>query len=240
VGSHRKGEGILNYISFSLYGTSEKYHVGAIRNAELCRKFYPDFVPLFYIGPGVPKSVVSDLEARGSKLSHCNNSQISNLMMWRFLAVEKPNADVVLVRDADSRFSDRECQAVEQWLKSDKLFHVMRDYPAHDVPIMGGLWGCKKQLGLRVYDDIVNWLRTGENRSQVDQNFLAEVVWPKVKHSVMQHDTFFRDKYPGSIPFPAGDRTGGDFVGEVFNEFDEPQSVCRYGRTIGKKAEDIV
>jgi len=229
----------MNYVSFSLYGTNPKYHVGAIRNAEQIKKYYPDFIPLFYIGPGVLKSCVKDLVDRGAKLSYMSNSQVSDLMMWRFVAVEKPNADVVLIRDADSRFSDREAQAVEQWLKSDKLFHVMRDYPAHDVPIMGGMWGCKKQLGLRVFDDIVNWLRQGSNREKVDQSFLAEVVWPKVNHSVMQHDTFFRAKYPGSIPFPAGDTTDGSFVGEIFDEFDEPQKVCRYGRTLGIKAEDI-
>ena len=43
----------MNYISFSLYGTNPKYHIGAIRNAEQIKKFYPDFVPLFYIGPGM-------------------------------------------------------------------------------------------------------------------------------------------------------------------------------------------
>lgn len=229
----------MNYISFSLYGTDPKYQIGAIRNAEQIGRFYPDFVPIFFVSPEIPKSCVRALKERGARLSYTSN-RIPNYMMWRFIAVEKPNADVVLIRDADSRFSERETKAVEQWLSSDKLFHVMRDYAAHDVPIMGGMWGCKKQLKLRLFDDIVNWLRTPGNRNKVDQVFLSEIVWPQVKDSVMQHDSFFRDKYPGSIPFPAGDTTeDGSFVGEIFDERDQPQSVCRAARKLGVRAEDM-
>lgn len=230
-----------NYVSFSLYGSNPKYLVGAIRNAEQIKRFYPDFVPLFYIGPGVPESCVSDLEDLGAEVSYMRQeSQISNLMMWRFLAVTKPNAGVVLVRDADSRFSERESRAVEQWLQSDKLFHCMRDYPAHDTLVMGGLWGWKKKLRLAMYDDIVNWLRMSINTSAIDQKFLAEIIWPGVEHTVLQHDSFFRDKYPGSIPFPDGDSTeDGSFVGEIFDEHDQPQQTCREARKLGKKSEDV-
>lgn len=231
----------MNYISFSLYGSNPKYLVGAIRNAEQIRRFYPDFVPLFYVDPVVSESCITDLEALGARVYQMiNSSQVSNLMMWRFMAVEKPDADVVLVRDADSRFSERESRAVDQWLRSDKLFHSMRDYPAHDTEIMGGMWGWKKPLRLTMYDDSVNWLRLAANKLVVDQQFLSEIVWPKVEHTVMQHDSFFRDKYPGSIPFPDGDSTeDGSFVGEIFDEFDQPQFTCREARKLGKKSEDV-
>ena len=227
-------------MSFALYGRNPKYLVGAVRNAELIKKFYPDFTALFFLGSDVPKSCVVDLEERGAKFSYIRGSQIFNPMMWRCMALEKPNAEVVLVRDADSRFTDRESRAVEQWLKSDKLFHCMRDYPAHDEPIMGGMWGWKKNLKLTMYDDIVNWLRYAPNRGVSDQRFLAEVIWPKVGHSVMQHDSFFRKKYPGSIPFPDGDVTAdGSFVGEIIDENEQPQQTCREARKLGKKSEDV-
>ena len=231
----------MNYISFVLYGTDPKYQIGAIRNAEEAKYFYPDFVPTFCVSHEIPKKCIATLKSLGARISFMRGSQITNRKFWRALAVEKPNADVVLVRDTDSRFSERETRAVEQWLSSDRLFHVMRDYPAHDVPIMGGTWGCKKQLRLRLYNDMVNWLRVSGNRStESDQRFLAEIVWPKVQHSVLQHSTFFRDKFMGSIPFPDGDITpNGSFVGEIFDEHNQPQSICRYARTIGKKAEDL-
>lgn len=231
----------MNYVSFSLYGRNPKYLTGAIRNAEQIKLFYPDFVPLFYVGPGVPELCITDLEDRGAEIFYTAiSSQIPNLMMWRFMAIERPDADVVLVRDADSRFSERESRAVEQWLASDKLFHSMRDYPAHNTELMGGMWGWKKGLHLAMYDEAVNWLRTAANRLVFDQRFLAEVIWPKVAHTVMQHDSFFRDKYPGSIPFPDGDSTeDGSFVGEIFDEHDQPQFTCREARKLGKKSEDV-
>ena len=46
-------------------------------------------------------------------------------------------------RDLDSRFSNREQVAVDDWLKSDKTIHVMRDHPLHDLSMFGGLWGTK-------------------------------------------------------------------------------------------------
>jgi hypothetical protein len=227
----------MNYISFSVYGDKPKYLEGALRNAEQIKRFYPDFTALFYLGDRISGNYAKKLLDRGAKLSYMRSSQISNQMMWRFLAIEHANANVVLVRDVDSRFSERETRAVKEWLKSDKLFHVMRDYPAHDVPIMGGMWGWKKPLKLGMFDNCVNWLRIPSNREQVDQVFLAELIWPQVKHSVMQHDSFFRNKYIGSIPFPDGDKTvDGSFVGEVFDEEDKPIQACRDARFVGKSA----
>ena len=40
-------------------------------------------------------------------------------------------------RDLDSRFSARETAAVNDWLKSNKAFHFMRDHPAHAIEILG-------------------------------------------------------------------------------------------------------
>ena len=50
--------------------------------------------------------------------------------------------DHFIIRDADSRLSRRDFCAVEEWLKSGKMFHVLRDHPSHsNFPISGGLWG---------------------------------------------------------------------------------------------------
>lgn len=235
----------VNFISFSLFGANPMYHVGAIRNAEQIRKFYPGFVPVFYIGPGVPDLCIKGLEKLGAKLVYdIDANKIPDMMMWRFAALEIPQADIVLVRDADSRFSDREVHAVEQWLKSDRLFHVMRDYAGHCTTIMAGMWGWKKELGpLGMYDELVNWFQQDPGRAKTtnDQQFLARVVWPKIKHSVMQHDSFFRDRYPGAIPFPDGDKSvSGSFVGEVIYENEKPQKYTRQARRAGKRADEIV
>lgn len=232
----------MNYVSFSLYGSNSKYLIGAIRNAEQIKKFYPDFTALFYVGSDIAKSWIDALVDRGARISYIRTDRIKNPKMFRFFAVEKPNADVVLVRDTDSRFTERETRAVEQWLKSPQLFHCMRDYPAHDMPIMGGLWGWKRGLKLNIFSEAADWSRQLHNKGKTsDQGFLAEKIWPKVQHTVMQHDSFFRHKYAGSIPFPDGDRTpDGSFVGEVIDEHERPQQLCRDARFVGKRGEDLL
>ena len=55
--------------------------------------------------------------------------------------------DTFVSRDLDSLFSLREQAAVEEWLKSDKVLHIMRDHPAQMEVILGGLWGTKLPNG---------------------------------------------------------------------------------------------
>ena len=58
----------------------------------------------------------------------------------------------MISRDADSRLSLREKEAVEKWINSDKDFHIMRDHPHHYYPILGGTWGFKnyvKRIGIK-------------------------------------------------------------------------------------------
>lgn len=228
----------MNYVSFSLFGTDPKYHVGAIRNAEQIRQYYPGFVPLFYLGPGVPGACIEKLKTLGARFLSRGASKIANLKLLRFAAIEEPDAEIVLVRDTDSRFSYREADAVKQWIESDKLFHVMRDYTGHNMDIPGGMWGWKKELGtLGIYDAMLKW----SSDPNGDQHFLSEVIWPKIKHSVMQHDTFSRGRYPGAMPFPGGDESNsGFFVGEVVDENETPQKYVRQARRAGKQAHEIV
>ena len=46
-------------------------------------------------------------------------------------------------RDLDSRLSDREQGAVQDWLHSNKSVHVMRDHINHDFPMVGCCWGTR-------------------------------------------------------------------------------------------------
>jgi hypothetical protein len=58
-------------------------------------------------------------------------------MMWRFLTLSDPLVDVTLIRDLDSNLSDREVEAVTEWLESSAGLHVMRDNAFHQMPILG-------------------------------------------------------------------------------------------------------
>ena len=45
--------------------------------------------------------------------------------------------DTYVCRDLDSRFSQREFDAVREWLKSDQVIHSMRDHYGHLIPMLG-------------------------------------------------------------------------------------------------------
>ena len=46
--------------------------------------------------------------------------------------------DVFSSRDSDSNIIQREKDSVGEWLKSNNLFHIMRDNPFHNTVILGG------------------------------------------------------------------------------------------------------
>jgi hypothetical protein len=201
-------------ISFSLWGDNPVYNVGAIRNAELAKDIYPDWVCRYYYG-------TSTLESTIEKLKGFDNVELINMgvegdwagMFWRFYPASDNDVDVVIVRDCDSRLNQREKDAVDEWIKTDKGFHIMRDHPAHGTEILGGMWGSKKGTINQMKQLIDEYIKG--NFWQVDQNFLREKIYPIVKLNCVVHDEFFEKK-----PFP-NEREYKTFVGQAFNENDE-------------------
>ena len=49
-----------------------------------------------------------------------------------------PQVDLFMSRDLDSAPTQREADAVQEWLRSGKTLHVMRDHPSHTFPMLGG------------------------------------------------------------------------------------------------------
>ena len=116
---------------------------------------------------------------------------------------------------------DREKAAVDEWLASDKGFHIMRDHPAHGTQILGGMWGAKSG-SIPEMKSLISEYSKG-NFWQVDQNFLREKIYPMVRRNSYVHDEFFEKK-----PFPTKRKEGVDsngnpkhFIGEPVDENDE-------------------
>jgi hypothetical protein len=201
----------MKIISYSLWGDNPKYTVGAIRNAQMSRDFYPDWIARFYIGKSVPMEIVASLKnIDNTDVVLMDESGDWTGMFWRFLAAD--GEDIVLSRDTDCRPSWREVRAVEEWLSSDKDFHIMRDHPYHGTAILGGMWGARNGILRGISKKISEYYKG--NFWQVDQNFLREIVYPVVKDRAMVHDEFFEKK-----PFPLY-RQPREFVGKAFNADD--------------------
>jgi len=197
-------------IAFSLWGNNPKYTIGALYNAELTTEIYPGWVARFYIGQSTSANVSRKLEKLGSEIVLMNEPGDWKGMFWRFYPAGEEGVEVMLSRDADSRLNLREKAAVDEWLASDKDFHIMRDHPAHDAPIMGGMWGARGTI-LKDIKKMIDEYQKGDFW-QVDQNFLREKIYPLIKDKSFVHDEFFEKK-----PFPT-ERQNKEFVGDVFDE----------------------
>jgi len=200
-------------ISFSLWGENPKYTIGAIRNAELALSIYPDWKCYFFVANSVPFNIIKELLVFHNTYIIAKNEQGDwTSMFWRFETSYDPNVDVSIFRDTDSRLNNREKFAVEEWLQSDKTFHIMRDHPFHGYPILGGMWGFKKNKQYPMKKLFSEFNK--KNNYGTDYDFFSSILYPLIGTDKVVHDPFF-DK----IDFPVK-RIGTEFVGDVFDETD--------------------
>jgi hypothetical protein len=206
-----------NVVAYSLWGDHPMYWIGALKNLEQVKSYFPGWICRFYIDDKCDKKLIETIKGDNVEVVLVKSKDTFHGMFWRFWASEDIDVDIFLSRDCDSRFSDREFYAIKEWLESDKDFHIMRDHPYHTVPILGGMWGCRKgimrEIGL--IDKIENWFQFG--RKGVDQDFLGKMIYPLVKDRSIEHSEF-NLSYGGKIlPFPSN-RREYEFVGDVFDE----------------------
>lgn len=200
-------------ISFSLWGDNPKYTIGAIRNAELAKTLYPDWTCYFFTANDVPTNIIDDLRSLDNTHIIIKNSPGNwTSMFWRFDTCTDPSIDISIFRDTDSRLSIREKLAVDEWLVSDKTFHIMRDHPFHRFPILGGMWGYKHNTAYDMNSLLNNFNKT--NQYGTDYEFFTKILYPIIENDKFVHDPFFDQK-----PFPIP-RTNREFIGEVFDEND--------------------
>jgi len=214
-------------ITFSLWGDSPKYTVGALKNARLAGEIFPEWICRFHVGSSTPSDVID-------ALSRCSNVEVVKFaepgdwqsLAWRFLAAADESVEVMISSDTDSRLGRRERAAVDEWLASDKLFHVMRDHPYHRKwPILGGMWGVRGGL----LKNIEALLEAGfrhrfdEYKWGSDQIFLGHTVHPQVRSHTLVHDELSPvlewDAMSERRRFPTP-RVDYEFVGQVFDEED--------------------
>lgn len=199
-------------ISFSLWGSSPKYCIGAIKNSELREKIYPDWVCRFYCAQDVPNEIITEL-SRKSEVVNTGKSGNWKFTTERLLALDD-EVELVIFRDTDSRLSIREKEAVYEWVESDKTIHIMRDHPSHgSFPILAGMWGAKKETFNISISSLLS-LYSNSEQYHYDQIFIEKYIWRS-----FGADAFFHDEIFTQHPFPSP-REGLRFVGEVFDEND--------------------
>lgn len=222
-------------ISYCLYGSGDKYILGSIRNVELAPLYYPGFECWFYVDKSVDIDVINKLKKYDYvKIIYIDITEYSNINFTkciRFLSIDEDKIEIILSRDTDSRFSLRECNAVNKWIKSEKTFHIIRDHPYHSSKIMGGSWASRKIKNFNFKEQIEIYKNIGLNIWDVDQLFLSDKVYPIIKEDSVIHDNYF--KYEShSTNFP-DDYIDYSFVGEYVNYIKDEK-----GRLVEKRGDE--
>ncbi len=102
-----------NIISFSLYGGQPRYCETLIKNVEVARELYPDWMCRIYLDDSVPQHVWQRLTQPNTQLVDMSQEKTIFPTLWRFLVMDDASVKRYIVRDADSLLSDREVAAVD-------------------------------------------------------------------------------------------------------------------------------
>lgn len=190
-------------IAFSLWGNSERYINGAIRNALLAHDLYPDWEVWVYHDETVSSQLLALLASLGVQLIlQASNQPDKQKLCWRFQVADHPQVGYFLVRDIDSVFSVRERMAVQEWLGSNKWFHTINDWWTHTDLMLAGMWGGVAGVLPNVWQSALNYQPAALTTPNVDQWFLRDCIWPYVKQSCYIHDRYFRQDQAHPIPGP--------------------------------------
>jgi len=215
--------GRLNLISFSLYGRKPKYCETAVLNCSAAKAYLPNFTCRFYVDETVPVDVLRRLKELSAEIVFVGGRAASFPgTFWRFLALDDEGANFVLVRDADSIIEAREVHCVNEWIASQKPFHIIRDDCCHTELIQAGLFAAKSGILNKIEERIANFVASDTNLPIgrfSDQVFLRKCVWPVVRDHALTHDSVYsygsevRD-IPAAVAGTPGVRN--HFIGATF------------------------
>lgn len=141
-------------ISYSVYGNNSLYRRYLQLIARTAKKIYPGWVVRFYHDGALSHEDVCNLEclqneSSGELLDNvdvCNVNEIAYRDLkpgaamiptfWRWLPIGDDFVDVFLSRDSDFCVVERDREAVDDWIQSGSLFHVMRGKIKHYISFL--------------------------------------------------------------------------------------------------------
>lgn len=209
----------MKVLSYSLYGNDDLYCIGAIKNAQQAINYYPNWMVYIWHDKTVPDNILSELKNMPNvKLLQVVDSNTPG-RYWRFNLFNDKNVEIFCVRDTDSRISQREIDAVNEWLDSPQTMHVMRDHPNHNYLVMAGMWGFKNKIHIDFKQKLENWLKSKKIHEKIDDTLFLYEIYRDVDPHVIVHDDWKRCKNSKNFPKK---RTNQRFVGEIIGPNDQP------------------
>ena len=224
----------MKYITYSLWGDNKVYTYGIIENVLDAKKYYDGWIVRVHHNDTVPTSIIDWLKKQDNVevVYHPGTKKKASNTLWRFEDLFIKDA-IVLSRDADSRFSEREVKLVNEWLDSTKDFHIIRDHKHHMVPILAGTFGCRNNCleyigipvplhtinsiptqyvdGKKLMDEFIQKYTGDRDTYLIDQIFLAYYVYNHINSNALIHCS-----HNAYEPFALKiDHVDEGFVGEV-------------------------
>ncbi len=224
----------MKYITYSLWGDNKVYTYGIIENVLDAKKYYDGWIVRVHHNDTVPTGIIDWLKKQDNVevVYHPGTKKKASNTLWRFEDLFIKDA-IVLSRDADSRFSEREVKLVKEWLDSTKDFHIIRDHKHHMVPILAGTFGCRNNCleyigipaplrninsiptqyieGKSLMDEFIQKYTGDRDTYLIDQIFLAYYVYNHINSNAMIHCS-----HNAYEPFALKiDQVDEGFVGEV-------------------------
>jgi hypothetical protein len=133
-----------NIFSFCIYGSNPKYVEGMVKNLEQIRHYYPTFQTWIVVGNDVPSEYIEKYQSFPNvKLTHYPLTG-GRLTTFRFFPIDNQYVACMIVRDADSRITERDRECIRRFLESDFTVYTIRDHYYHKCPLMSGQWGIKR------------------------------------------------------------------------------------------------
>lgn len=228
-------------ISYCIWGKKKIYNYGIYEIAISLPRYFPGWNIVVYHTKTVNYDVIRELQKipyveciEVNFPNHYRNSMI------RFLAAFNPNNDVVIFRDADSRLLKRDVIAVEEWLKSGKEVHVMRDCPTNGkiYRMSAGMWGVRNKFLLKkeILDAYADHFANYENCYRIDEIFLFKYVYPLLneKNSII-HSEYYKYE-PWSTKFPSWAPMGRyDYVGKTY--YNTPNASKKFNDSVVRQGK---
>jgi hypothetical protein len=214
--------------SYCLYGNQKKYCLGMLKNLKQINKLFPDFIVYIYLGNDVPQEYIDQyISFQNVKLIH-HNFTGGRLMSHRYFVLEN-EFDFIFIRDADSRFGERDLWCMGHFLNSNSKIFTLRDHKWHGRELLGGQTGFKNFSipTIRSLYDIFVKKQSDIDRYQSDQDFIIEYIFYKNKQDVIAYSEYHNFGEGSNIKIPFPRKSIEDFCGNVYlfdkndNEYTE-------------------
>ena len=227
----------IKIISFNLASNDAGKLLGAVRNAQLIKIYYPGWIMRVYIEdphcnkyPKVDRKYINKLRLLGCEIVYINSDVVNvTPMLWKYFVADDKTVSRYLVRLTDTRPTDRELLMVQEWEQSDKRYHIIRDHPSHtDLPVVDGLFG-----GIGLASNPINQAPFGTWSASMTVNstetpmshmrFLRERLAPVISKDSLCHDSISCRLTIGCVGTPPR-KILSQFVGQKYNAYHVPMS----------------